>query len=79
MLTVEYYGRLAAAAGAEQHTVTEKNITNAAQLIEYIKNNYNIPDDFEGVAIAINNHLATPNQPLRDGDTVALLPPVSGG
>lgn len=30
-------------------------------------------------AVAVNRVLARPDQPLRPGDEVALLPPVSGG
>jgi len=31
------------------------------------------------VVVAINERIATDDTPLHDGDTVALLPPVSGG
>lgn len=31
------------------------------------------------VALAVNAEYAPPEQPLRDGDEVALIPPVSGG
>jgi len=31
------------------------------------------------VALAVNATYAPPEQPLRDGDEVALIPPVSGG
>jgi molybdopterin synthase catalytic subunit len=31
------------------------------------------------VALAVNAAYASPEQPLREGDEVALIPPVSGG
>ena len=31
------------------------------------------------VRVAVNHEIATPPTPLRDGDEVALLPPVTGG
>ena len=31
------------------------------------------------IAFAVNRELATPDTPLRDGDELALLPPVAGG
>lgn len=31
------------------------------------------------VAVAVNEHYATPTRRLADGDTIALIPPVSGG
>ena len=34
---------------------------------------------WEGLAIAVNGELGSDERPLRDGDEVALLPPVSGG
>jgi molybdopterin converting factor subunit 1 len=30
-------------------------------------------------AVAVNNEYAAADQPIRDGDEVALIPPVSGG
>lgn len=34
---------------------------------------------FPSLALALNQQYASPAEPLRDGDEVALLPPVSGG
>jgi molybdopterin converting factor subunit 1 len=31
------------------------------------------------VAYAVGNEIVEPGQPIRDGDEIALLPPVSGG
>lgn len=33
----------------------------------------------DSLAWAVNHAYARPDQPLKDGDTVAVLPPVSGG
>jgi molybdopterin synthase catalytic subunit len=35
--------------------------------------------DLRGIAVSVNAEYSAPNQPLRDGDEVGLLPPVSGG
>jgi MoaE-MoaD fusion protein len=32
-----------------------------------------------GIAVSVNAEYATPSHPLRDGDEIGLLPPVSGG
>ena len=34
---------------------------------------------WRGLAVAVNREYAAVNQPLAEGDEVALLPPVSGG
>jgi len=36
-------------------------------------------DALASIAVAVNQQYAVATQPLRDGDEVALLPPVSGG
>ncbi len=35
--------------------------------------------NLRGVMVAVNERYADPDAPLSDGDTVAFLPPVSGG
>ncbi len=37
------------------------------------------PRALQSAAVAVNQEYARPNHPLRDGDEVAILPPVSGG
>ena len=38
-----------------------------------------LPDDFDHIRIAINHQFASADTPLRAGDELAFLPPISGG
>jgi molybdopterin converting factor small subunit len=38
-----------------------------------------ISSALRGIAVSVNAEFATASQPLREGDEVGLLPPVSGG
>jgi molybdopterin synthase sulfur carrier subunit len=38
-----------------------------------------LPDQFDNVRIAINHQFASADTPLRAGDELAFLPPISGG
>ena len=38
-----------------------------------------LPGAFSGVRIAINQQFAEPETPLKPGDELAFLPPISGG
>ena len=38
-----------------------------------------LPDDFDNVRIAINHQFASADTPLKAGDELAFLPPISGG
>ncbi len=49
-------------------------------LISILKEKYpNISDSLDNVMFALNEEYVDKDSPLKDGDTVALIPPVSGG
>ena len=78
-ITVEYYGRLTAATGSSREILTDSDINNVSELIEYIGNKYDIENSLEGCVAAVNDQLSSADTALHNGDVVALLPPVSGG
>lgn len=49
-----------------------------AALKEKLQQQYQLPD-LDQTMIAVNEEYAHENTQLKDGDTVALIPPVSGG
>ena len=49
-------------------------------LLEAVRQRFDIdPRRLETTACAVNDELVERDHPLRDGDVVGLLPPVSGG
>ena len=64
--------------GAGAATVELPEGATVAQLLERLSERRPAEMLF-GIAVSVNAEFATPAQPLRDGDEVGLLPPVSGG
>ena len=46
---------------------------------QHLRNAYPKLNNLKSFAIAINEEYASDNQIIKDGDTVAVIPPVSGG
>lgn len=53
--------------------------TTAGALLEALRRDFPALEGSGRLAIAVNSEYADPERVLRDGDEVALIPPVSGG
>ena len=49
------------------------------ELVEAVKGLHGAPDEWGNVVVAVNGEFAEGALVLREGDLVALFPPVSGG
>ncbi|PWH18224.1 MAG: hypothetical protein DDG58_06670 [Ardenticatenia bacterium] len=79
-VTVKLFARLRELVGSGQLV---REVEEGATLGDLVQALYaQFPDlrkDAPRTFVALNHQLATPSSPLRDGDEVALFPPVSGG
>ena len=66
--------RAAGIGEATLELMTGASVREASQMLE---RQYNLA--LRGSMVAVNDEYATPEQILNDGDTLALIPPVSGG
>lgn len=58
----------------------ELDINNLKELKEYLQKDECLKDWLELCAVAVNDHIVSSlDTPLKDGDKICLLPPVSGG
>ena len=66
--------------GARQHEISLPEGCSVAGLKETLEEAHAALEPmWDGLAIAVNGELGSDERRLRDGDEVALLPPVSGG
>lgn len=75
-INVLAFGQIAEAMNGESFTFSNINTTN--DLIDYLMQQYASLKTFD-FKIAVNKQIIHSNMPLKNHDTVALLPPFSGG
>jgi sulfur-carrier protein len=77
MIKVLLFAHLKDQAGVENVEINESKIT-VKHLLDHLTHHYPLAK-LENVMVAINEEYATEEDVVKSGDTVALIPPVSGG
>lgn len=77
-INVLYFAQLADLAGKTEESLELANSSPAA-LYASVKERYNFPHDFDHLQVAINHELSAHGKSLQDGDSIAFLPPMTGG
>ncbi|MBA4537428.1 molybdopterin converting factor subunit 1 [Bacillus aquiflavi] len=77
MVKVLFFAHLRDTVG-EDYVMIDANGKTISQLKEIVETKYNIPK-LDSVMVAINEEFATEDEMIKTGDTVAFIPPVSGG
>ncbi len=62
----------------EENLVVTDHLT-AGEMKEKLRNMYPGLEDIQSFALAVNESYADDNLVLKEGDTIAVIPPVSGG
>ncbi len=73
-ITVCYYGLL-----AESRGLAEERVITAATTPAGLYAELELGVSISGLRAAVNDEFVPWDHPLNDGDSVALLPPMSGG
>ncbi|KIL74542.1 molybdopterin converting factor subunit 1 [Bacillus badius] len=76
MINVLCFAHLKEQIGKEQLEVAHEKLT-VKQLLNELQEKYAIQTD--ALIVAVNEEYADPEDLIQSGDTVALIPPVSGG
>jgi molybdopterin converting factor subunit 1 len=74
------FAQLAEAVGHDRLTIELPDGATAADAIDAISREHEAVGPMrETLAIAVNERYCDPSRALAEGDTIALIPPVSGG
>ncbi len=79
-IKVLYFSSLKDKLGKNMEDIDLPENSTVEDLISTLKEKYSeISDSLDNVMLALNEEYVEKNTPVKDGDTVALIPPVSGG
>lgn len=78
MITILLFANLREEVGSERLVIIEKREINVQQLKKWLEDNYQL-QTLDKVMVAINEEFVTDEDIVKPGDTVAFIPPVSGG
>jgi len=79
-ITILYFAMVKDLVGLDKEIVTISNETTVENLLTNMSNIHpKIKDNLNIIQVAVNYKIANKNTTLRNGDEVAILPPVSGG
>lgn len=79
MITVRYFAAARERAGLQQETLLLGGLTVAEVLKSLMQRHAGLAEIASVLRVAVNQEFASPDDLIRDGDEVALIPPVSGG
>ncbi len=77
-IRILYFAQLAELAGKSEETRSIEDPSPAA-LYAQLQKEHGFPHDFATMQVAINHQLSAHETPLKQGDQIAFLPPMTGG
>jgi len=77
MIKILLFAELQEQTGLDEISVDKAGLT-VSELKQWLMENYDLPT-LNSTMIAINESYASESDLLKDGDTIAFIPPVSGG
>lgn len=78
-LQILYFASLAETADTDTETISVDDGTPLGVVYQILKDKHSFELTKDKLAVAINHHMADWQSPIKDGDTIAFIPPVAGG
>jgi len=79
-IRVLFFASLADIAGGRERCVESAEVTDVISVFNKFAAEFPAMETHRAsILIALNSEFARPDTPVRDGDEIAFLPPVSGG
>jgi molybdopterin converting factor subunit 1 len=80
MITVQYFAVLADRIGIREEYIDSSGLADVDALLDVLGGEHDVIGELRStLAAAVNDQYASGHTPLNAGDTVSLIPPVSGG
>ena len=77
-ITVRYFASFREAAGIDEEAI-ETHVDSAGDLFRSLEHRHGSSEPLGHCKVAINDEMADWTDPINEGDTVLLFPPVAGG
>lgn len=78
-IRVLFFASLRERTGKKEMALEVAAGTTASELLEQLRRDVPGMTDAGRISLAVNEEYCEPHQQIRDGDEIALIPPVSGG
>ncbi|MFC4735323.1 molybdopterin converting factor subunit 1 [Bacillus daqingensis] len=78
MITILLFAGMKEAAGTDKLTMDREQVS-VAEVRQFVKETYPAIPGTERAMAAVNEEFVPDQELIRDGDTIAFIPPVSGG
>ncbi|MBM7583972.1 molybdopterin synthase sulfur carrier subunit [Bacillus pakistanensis] len=78
MITVLFFAGIREEIGLNELKIVEMDNITVHELKQYLQNKYSL-SSLNQVVTAINESFVTDDELIKDQDTIAFIPPVSGG
>jgi len=79
-IRVLFFASLADVVGGRERTVESAGVSDVASIFDkFVAEFPELEGHRASLLFALNSEFARPSTPVKDGDEVAFLPPVSGG
>ena len=75
---VRFFALFREEAGSHEHWV-DTDAVSLGELFAEMGERYRISHSLQGAKVAVNDEMASFDDPVREGDTVLFFPPVAGG
>lgn len=77
-VTILYFAQLGQQRGLSEECI-ETHLDKVNELYQSLQQQHNLSLDFSRIRVARNDIFCEPESPIENGDTIAFMPPMSGG
>jgi molybdopterin synthase sulfur carrier subunit len=77
-ITIIYFAQLGQQRGLTEETIAT-DVADISELYQHLKKQHNLSLAFSNIRVARNEEFCSADSSIDNGDTIAFMPPMSGG